>query len=177
FPCGCPPDWNSHHQRSSACGSSASWAGNKIGLEAQHAHANRHDFCNLKSHAPFCQLISTARLIQNAAGTQRNANQNPGARMVENLSRQRVLNFLDVFYAGDIEAALACCSDDVEFFANAPIDILPHMGLHKGKAALRAMWQTVHTRYSSMRYEVPIIIAESDKVAANIRVFFEKASN
>jgi ketosteroid isomerase-like protein len=97
--------------------------------------------------------------------------------MVETLSRQRVLNFLDVFYAGDIEAALAHCSDDVEFFANAPIDILPHMGLHKGKAALRAMWQTVHTRYSSMRYEVPIIIAESDKVAANIRVFFEKSSN
>jgi uncharacterized protein len=97
--------------------------------------------------------------------------------MVENLSRQRVLNFLDLFYAGDIEGALAHCSDDVEFFANTPIDLLPHMGHHKGKAALRAMWQTVHARYSSMRYEVPIIVAESDKVAASIRVFFEKSSN
>ena len=97
--------------------------------------------------------------------------------MVEKLSRQRVLNFLDVFYAGDIEGALAYCSDDVEFFANAPIDLLPHMGHHTGKDALRAMWQTVHTRYSSMRYDVPIIIAESDKVAANIRVFFQKSTN
>jgi len=97
--------------------------------------------------------------------------------MVENLNRQRVLNFLDVFYAGDIEGALACCSDDVEFFANAPIDILPHMGHHKGKDAVRAMWQTIQKRYSSMRYDVPIIVAEGDKVAANIRVFFKKSIN
>jgi uncharacterized protein len=101
----------------------------------------------------------------------------PGARMVETLSRQRVLNFLDAFYAGDIEGALAHCSDDVEFFANTPIDILPHMGHHKGKTELRAMWQTIHNRYSSMRYDVPIIVAETDKVAANIRVFFEKSTN
>lgn len=97
--------------------------------------------------------------------------------MAENLNRQRVLNFLDVFYAGDIEGALACCSDDVEFFANAPIDILPHMGHHEGKDAVRAMWQTVQKRYSSMRYDVPIIVAEGDKVAANIRVFFKKSTN
>jgi len=97
--------------------------------------------------------------------------------MVETLSRQRVLNFLDAFYAGDIEGALSYCSDDVEFFANAPIDILPHMGHHKGKAELRKMWQTIHKRYSSMRYDVPIVIAESDKVAANIRLFFKKSTN
>ena len=97
--------------------------------------------------------------------------------MVEELHRQRVLNFLEVFYAGDIEGALSRCTDDVDFFANAPIDILPHMGHHHGKDELRAMWQTVHARYSSMRYEVPIIVAEGDKVAANIRVFFRKSSN
>jgi predicted ester cyclase len=28
-----------------------------------------------------------------------------------------------------------------------------------------------------MRYDVPIIVAESDKVAANIRVFFRKSTN
>jgi ketosteroid isomerase-like protein len=97
--------------------------------------------------------------------------------MVEILSRQRVLNLLDAFYSGDIEAALAHCSDDVEFFANTPVDILPHMGHRKGKAEVRAMWQTIHKRYSSMRYEVPIIVAETDKVAANIRLFFEKSTN
>jgi ketosteroid isomerase-like protein len=97
--------------------------------------------------------------------------------MVEPLNRQRVLNLLDEFYAGDIEGALSRCCDEVEFIANAPIDILPHMGHHHGKAELRQMWTTVHSRYSSMRYEVPTIVAEGDKVAAILRVFFQKRSN
>jgi uncharacterized protein len=100
-----------------------------------------------------------------------------GERMVESLNRQRVLNFLEVFYAGDTEGALARCTDDVAFFSNAPIDILPHLGRHDGKASVRKMWQTVHARYCEMRYDVPIIVAEADKVAANMRVFFRKITN
>jgi uncharacterized protein len=97
--------------------------------------------------------------------------------MVEELHRQRVLKFLEVFHAGDIEGALSRCTDDIVFFANAPIDILPHMGRRRGKEELRAMWQTIRARYSSMRGEVPIIVAEGDKVAADIRVYFRKSSN
>ena len=97
--------------------------------------------------------------------------------MTEDLHRQRVLNFLEVFYSGDVEGALARCSDDIEFLANAPVDILPHMGQRRGKAEMRQMWTTVHARYSSMRHEVPILVAEGDTVAAHIRVFFQKSSN
>jgi ketosteroid isomerase-like protein len=97
--------------------------------------------------------------------------------MADDINRQRVLNFLQVFYAGDIERALACCTDDVEFFSNAPVDILPHMGGHRGKAELRAMWETVHARYAEMRHETPILVAEGEKVAALIRVFFRKRRN
>ena len=97
--------------------------------------------------------------------------------MVENLHPQRVLNFLDVFSARDTEGALSRCTDDIEFFSNAPVDILPHMGHRHGKAELRQMWETVHARYSSMRYEVPIMVAEGDTVALNIRAFFRKRSN
>jgi uncharacterized protein len=97
--------------------------------------------------------------------------------MVEDLHRQRVLKFLEEFYAGDIEGALARCSDDVDFVANAPIDILPHMGHRHGKAELREMWQTIHHRYSQMRYEVAMLVAEGDRVAANIRAFFRKRNN
>jgi len=61
--------------------------------------------------------------------------------------------------------------------ANAPVDILPHMGSHRGKAEVREMWETVHTRYSAMRHEVPIVVADSDKVATLIRLFFRKRSN
>src|SRR5262249_33120374 len=100
-----------------------------------------------------------------------------GERMVENLNRQRVLNFLETFYSGDIEGALARCSDDIEFFSNAPMDILPHMGHHRGSDEVRALGQPVHGRYSEMRYEVPIVVAEAERVAACIRLFFRKIRN
>jgi uncharacterized protein len=97
--------------------------------------------------------------------------------MTEGSHRQRMLDFFDVLYSGDIEGALAYCTDDVEFLANAPVDILPHMGHRRGKAEMREMWTAVAARYSEMRCEVPILVVEGDKVAANIRVFFRKSIN
>ena len=97
--------------------------------------------------------------------------------MTAELNRQRVLNHLNIFYSGDIEGALARCTDDIAFTANAPVDLLPHMGHRQGKAAMREMWTAVHGRYSDMRCEVPIIVAEGDKVAVNIRAFFRKRRN
>ncbi|MFZ2154603.1 MAG: nuclear transport factor 2 family protein [Bradyrhizobium sp.] len=95
--------------------------------------------------------------------------------MVEHLNRRRVLNLLDGYYSGDIEGSLARLSDDIDYIAAAPIDILPHLGHRRGKAEIRKMWQTVHARYSSMRYELPFIVAEGDKVAVLIRAFFRKS--
>jgi ketosteroid isomerase-like protein len=96
---------------------------------------------------------------------------------MENLNRQRVLNFLAAFYSGDVEGALARCSDDVDFLTHAPIDLLPHLGHRRGKAEVGAMWRTIHARYSGMRHEIPFLIAEDDRVAASIRVFFRKRDN
>lgn len=97
--------------------------------------------------------------------------------MIEELNKRRVIELLDAFYAGDIENALALCSDDVDFFSNAPVDILPHLGHHRGKDDIRQMWKTVHERYSSMRNEMPFIVAEDDKVAVHLRAFFVKRLN
>src|ERR1700733_16055759 len=92
--------------------------------------------------------------------------------MIRELHRRRVLELVGAFYAGDIEHALALCSDDVEFFSNAPVDILPHLGHHHGKDDVRQMWKTVHERYSSMRYELTLIAVEDDKVAVQLRADF-----
>src|SRR6185437_4795525 len=77
--------------------------------------------------------------------------------MTENFNRKRVLTFLDMFYSGDIEGALACCGDEIELIAPAPIDVLPHMGRHRGKDEVRQMWHTVHGRYSSKRHNGRIV--------------------
>jgi hypothetical protein len=97
--------------------------------------------------------------------------------MIEQLNRQRVLAFLEDFSAGDIEAALGRCSDDVDFLTHAPIDLLPHMIPCRGKAEVRKMWQTIHSRYSNLRYETPVVVAEADKVAFYLRAFFRKRGN
>jgi limonene-1,2-epoxide hydrolase len=97
--------------------------------------------------------------------------------MTAGSNRQHVLDFLNVLYSANVEAALERCTDDVEFLANAPIDILPHMGHRRGKAELREMWNAVRARYSELRCEVPVLVAEDDKVSAFIRVFFRKSIN
>ena len=97
--------------------------------------------------------------------------------MTEDSNRQFVLDFLNTLYSGDVETTLTRCTDDIEFLANAPVDILPHMGHRHGKAEMREMWTAVRARYSEMRCEVPIVVAEDDKAAANIRVFLRKSIN
>jgi uncharacterized protein len=97
--------------------------------------------------------------------------------MIEQLNRQRVLKLLEMFYAGDIEAVLDQCSDDIDHFVSAPVDILPHLGARRGKAEVRQMWETVHSRYHDMRHEVRALVAEGDQVAADLRVLFRKRSN
>jgi ketosteroid isomerase-like protein len=93
---------------------------------------------------------------------------------VEKLNRQRVLHLLDAISRSDLEAALSCCTDDVDFLTHAPIDVLPHMGPCHGKKELGEFWRTVQERYAEIRYEVPQIVAEDDTVAAYLRVFFRK---
>lgn len=97
--------------------------------------------------------------------------------MSETKSRQLVLHLLDTYYAGDIDGALAGCTDDLEYFAPAPIDILPHMGQHRGKDEVRKAWQTIRSRYSDMRHEVRTIVAEDDAVAAHVRVYLTKRTS
>src|SRR5579864_3832648 len=97
--------------------------------------------------------------------------------MTKELNKRHVVELIEAFYAGDIERALTFCDDDIDFFSNAPVDILPHLGHHRGKDDVRQMWKTVHERYSSMRYELPFIAAEDDKVAVHLRAFFGKRLN
>lgn len=96
---------------------------------------------------------------------------------VESLNRQRVLHLLDAFARGDVEAALSCCTDDVDFLTHAPIDVLPHMGPRHGKAELRELWQTVWSRYSDIRYKASHLVVDGDEVATYLHSHFTKRGN
>ena len=45
--------------------------------------------------------------------------------MVEPLNRQRVLNFVDTFSAGDIEGALSCCENELNTKYGSGFSIQP----------------------------------------------------
>ena len=97
--------------------------------------------------------------------------------MTEDQNRQLVLDFLNTLYSGDVETAVARCTDDIEFLANAPVDLLPHLGHRRGKAEIREMWNAVLARYSELRCEVSTSVAEGDKVAVYVRVIIRKSIN
>jgi ketosteroid isomerase-like protein len=85
--------------------------------------------------------------------------------MVEDLHRQRVLKFLDAFYSGDTEAALACCDEDLDSIAYAPIELFPHLGHKHGKQWVAESIRTQQKRYSSRKYEIKFLSVDGDKVA------------
>ncbi|UWU91751.1 nuclear transport factor 2 family protein [Bradyrhizobium sp. CB1015] len=96
---------------------------------------------------------------------------------VEKLNRQRVVHLLDALTRGDVETALACCTDDVDFLTHAPSDVMPHMVPRHGKQELREFWQTVLSRYSEIRYKAPRIVADDEAVATYVHAYFRKRSN
>jgi ketosteroid isomerase-like protein len=90
-------------------------------------------------------------------------------------TRKTILDFLEAFYSGDTARALDLCTDDIDFLAHAPVELLPHLGHRRGRQQLAETWKTLHTRYSEMRYEVPHLVAEEDRAACIIRLFFRKS--
>jgi ketosteroid isomerase-like protein len=132
----------------------------------------RHNICNIPVDLRFAGARDRALALHDAMGSK-----GTGGMTVEKLNRQRVLHLLDAFADDDIEAALACCTDDVDFLTHAPIDVLPHMVPRHGKAELRELWQTVRSRYSEIRYKAPQIVAEGAAVATYMQAYFRKRSN
>lgn len=97
--------------------------------------------------------------------------------MIEHINKQRVRKLLEAHAAGDFDAVLAHCSEDIEHFASAPIDIFPHLGRRVGKAEVRQMWEMTRSRYADVRHEIKTMICEGDQVAADLRIFLRKRDN
>lgn len=95
--------------------------------------------------------------------------------MTVQANRQRITDFLKVFYEMDLDGLMEFYSDDVDYVSFAPVDIIPHLGNRRGKPQLRETFKTIHSRYSRMRYEILTMIAEEDRIATIVRVFFQKA--
>lgn len=90
-------------------------------------------------------------------------------------NRQRILDFCQRFYSLDLDRSMAFYADDIDYVSHVPVDILPHLGQRRGKAEIRDTFAQVYSRYSSMRYDIQVMVADEDRVALINRVFFKKA--
>ena len=98
-------------------------------------------------------------------------------RMIEQLPRQRVLNFLDAFYGGDTATALKHCDDEIESMVYLPVELFPHLGPRRGKAAIAELIEIHAARYSKQRFEVRFLVADEQRAAAIVDVAFTKRSD
>ena len=97
--------------------------------------------------------------------------------MVEDLNRQRVLNFLDAYYSGDADAAAACCDEDFDSITYAPIELFPHLGHKQGREWVAEMIRTQKKRYSSRKYEIKFMTVDGDKVATIQQITLRKGND
>ena len=97
--------------------------------------------------------------------------------MNHRLARQRVLDYLDAFYAGDVLGALECCDDEIDSITYAPIELFPHLGHKHGRAWISEAIQIQQERYLTRRYEITFIAVDGLKIATTQRVFMQKRND
>ena len=97
--------------------------------------------------------------------------------MDDGQTRQRVLDYLDAFYAGDVLRTLDCCDDEIDMISYAPVELFPHLGHKHGKAWVPEALQTQKKRYSSRKYEIKFMAVEGDKAAAMLRLLMQKRND
>jgi uncharacterized protein len=92
-------------------------------------------------------------------------------------TRQRVLDYLDAFYAGDLLRTLDCFDDEIDIITYAPVELFPHLGHKHGKAWVPEALQTQKKRYSSRNYEIKFMAVEDDKAAVMLRLLMQKRND
>jgi uncharacterized protein len=97
--------------------------------------------------------------------------------MAQRQARQRVLDYLDAFYAGDTARAQQCCDDGIDSITYAPIELFPHLGYKQGKAWIAEAIRIQQERYLSRRFEITFIAVDGLRVATMQRVFMQKRND
>ncbi len=97
--------------------------------------------------------------------------------MHQRLTRQRVLDYLDAFYAGDVARAQECCDDEIDSITYAPVELFPHLGHKHGKTWVAEAIRIQQERYLSRRSEMKFIAIDGLKVATMQRIFMEKRND
>src|SRR3954463_10547026 len=97
--------------------------------------------------------------------------------MDQGQARQRVLDYLTAFYAGDTSRAQDCCDDEIDSITYAPVELFPNLGHKHGKAWVAEAIRIQQERYLNRRSEIAFIAVDGLKVATTQRVFMQKRND
>jgi ketosteroid isomerase-like protein len=97
--------------------------------------------------------------------------------MDDRQTRQRVLDYLEAFYAGDVLRTLDCCDDEIDIITYAPVELFPHLGHKHGKAWVPEAIQTQKKRYLNRKYEIKFMAVDGDKASTMLRLQMEKRND
>jgi ketosteroid isomerase-like protein len=97
--------------------------------------------------------------------------------MDECRTRQRVLDYLEAFYGGDVLRTMDCCDDEIDIIAYAPVELFPHLGHKHGKAWLPEAIRTQRQRYLSRKYEIRFMAVDGDKASTMLRLQMQKRND
>jgi ketosteroid isomerase-like protein len=97
--------------------------------------------------------------------------------MADDITRQRVLNFLAAYYGGDVEAAQKCCAEDMLMMVYLPVELFPHLGPQRGHKAVANLMAVLEARYSARRHEVKFLVADRHRAAAIVDVTYTKRTD
>ena len=92
-------------------------------------------------------------------------------------TRQRVLDYLEAFYSGDVLRTLDCIDDEIDIVTYAPVELFPHLGHKHGKTWVPEAIQTQKKRYLSRKYEIKFMAVEGAKASVMSRLRMEKRND
>ena len=94
--------------------------------------------------------------------------------MTADQTKQRVLSFLEAFYAGDIAGLERCCHDALTSITYTPVEIFPHHGFKQGKSWITQAVRIQEERYSRRTYELQTIMVEDHRAATIVEAHLTK---
>jgi ketosteroid isomerase-like protein len=97
--------------------------------------------------------------------------------MDDGQTRQRVLDYLDAFYSGDLPRTLDCFDDEIDIITYAPVELFPHLGHKRGKAWVPEALQTQKKRYLSRKYQIKFMAVEGDRASVMLRLQMVKRND
>lgn len=90
--------------------------------------------------------------------------------MTEITIRPTVEAFYRACTERDVERVMTFLADDVDWLVQGPVDVFAFLGQRHGKAAVLDGFGEIARKFEVTNYQVEILLVESDRAAALIRI-------